>query len=63
LKFKNPRKNSGRQPLLEAFKSRRLRVTGSLVCISSGRSKLLLQAFQLNVKIRGNIREYDKEEA
>jgi len=26
LKFKNPRKNSGRQPLHGAFKSRRLRV-------------------------------------
>jgi len=36
----------------------------SLVCISSGNSKIsLLQAFQLNVKIRRNIREYNKEEA
>jgi hypothetical protein len=35
----------------------------SLVSISSGNSKLSLQAIQLNVKIRRNVRDYDKEEA
>jgi hypothetical protein len=35
----------------------------SLVCIGSGSSKISLKDFQLNVKIRRNIREYNKEEA
>ena len=34
----------------------------SLVCISSGSSEISAQTFQLNVKMRRNIREYNKEE-